>query len=83
VQGEIQFNLTEEWLEKLKKKNGLEILAGASQRTYLIVPDGNYFINPVKGEASKDIQYGRATAFLSLTKTLSKYVNSWRYHRRG
>ena len=49
---------------------GFEMLAGLSQRTYIIVPDGNYFINPEKGKTYDDIHYGRTNAFLSVTKTL-------------
>ena len=28
----------------------LDVLAGADHRTYIVVPDGNYFINPEKGK---------------------------------
>jgi outer membrane receptor protein involved in Fe transport len=72
VQGEIQFNLTEQWLAELREKTGMEMLAGASQRTYIIVPDGNYFINPVIGETYQNIRYGKTNAFLSLTKSFFK-----------
>jgi outer membrane receptor protein involved in Fe transport len=70
IQGEIQYNLTEQWLEKLRTNLGFEMLAGLSQRTYIIVPDGNYFINPEKGKTYDDIHYGRTNAFLSVTKML-------------
>ncbi len=70
VQGEIQFNLTEQWLSKLKGKTGLEMLAGLSQRTYIIVPDGNYFINPQKGEPYQNINYGKTNAFFSVADAL-------------
>jgi len=70
VQGEVQWNLTEEWLEKLKTKAGIDLLAGLSQRTYIIVPDGNYFINPEKGKTYQDIHYGRTNAFISVSKPL-------------
>ncbi|SHJ27914.1 iron complex outermembrane recepter protein [Hymenobacter daecheongensis DSM 21074] len=29
---------------------GLDLLAGADHRTYIVVPDGNYFINPERGK---------------------------------
>ncbi len=72
VQGEVQVNLTEQWLAGLREKTGMDILTGISQRTYIIVPDGNYFINPAKGDPYQDIRYGKTSAFLSLTEALFK-----------
>ncbi|HEV3250897.1 MAG TPA: TonB-dependent receptor [Puia sp.] len=69
VQGEAQIDLTEEWLSALKKRTGLEMLAGVDQRTYIIVPDGNYFINPVKGKEFQNIVYGKTGGFFSVSKT--------------
>ena len=68
IHAEAQFNLTEEWLSKFKKNTGLEMLTGADHRTYIIVPDGNYFINPVKGKEYQNIQYSKTGAFFSITK---------------
>jgi iron complex outermembrane receptor protein len=68
IQAEVQINLTEEWLAPLKKHSGLELLLGADHRTYIIVPDGNYFINPVKAQAYQDIHYGKTGGFFSITK---------------
>ncbi|MHA4809124.1 TonB-dependent receptor [Flavitalea flava] len=68
IHGEGQVNLTEQWLKGLKKKAGLDILAGADHRTYFIVPDGNYFINPVPGKTDQDIRYSKTGGFISLTK---------------
>jgi len=48
------------------------MMAGVDTRSYIIVPDGNYFINPVKGKEGKNIVYGRWGGFLSLNKTLLK-----------
>jgi len=72
IHAEGQINLTEQWLHGLKKTAGLEILAGADHRTYLIVPDGNYFINPLPGKTYKDIHYGKTGGFISVTKSLLK-----------
>ena len=70
IQGEAQVNLTEEWLAGLKKNAGLEILTGIDSRTYIIVPDGNYFINPEKGKTDENIVYGKTGGFVSATKNL-------------
>jgi iron complex outermembrane receptor protein len=70
VQAEAQWNLSESFLNTVKVKTGLEILAGFDHRTYIIKPDGNYFINPVKGKENDNIHYGKTGGFLSVTKTL-------------
>ena len=72
VHAEAQVNLTEQWLQGLKQKAGVEILAGADHRTYIIVPDGNYFINPVPGKPYSNIHYGKTGGFISVTKSLLK-----------
>jgi len=70
IQAEIQWNLTETWLNQLKKKTGLEVLTGFDHRTYIVIPDGNYFINPKQGKEYKKIVYSKTGGFLSLTKSL-------------
>ncbi|KAA2238497.1 TonB-dependent receptor plug domain-containing protein [Chitinophaga agrisoli] len=70
IQAEGQINLTEQWFPALKKDAGLEILAGADHRTYIIVPDGNYFINPAAGKTYTNITYGKTGGFVSVTKSL-------------
>ncbi len=72
IHAEAQVNLTGLWFLKLKEKTGLEILAGADHRTYIIVPDGNYFINPVPGKTYNDIHYSKTGGFVSVTKSLLK-----------
>jgi len=72
IHAEAQVNLTEQWLKGLKEKAGIEILAGADHRTYIIVPDGNYFINPVPGKAYNNIHYGKTGGFISVTRSLLK-----------
>lgn len=69
IQAEGQFNLSEQW-PALKEKAGLEVLAGADHRTYIIVPDGNYFINPSAGKEYTNITYSKTGGFISLTKSL-------------
>ena len=70
IQLEAQWNLAESLLANLKKKTGLELLAGFDHRTYFVNPDGNYFINPVKGKEYNTIHYGKTGGFLSVTKKL-------------
>lgn len=44
----------------------LDLLAGADHRTYLVVPDGNYFINPNPGKdpLSDDLTYSKTGGFV-------------------
>ncbi|MGZ8559327.1 MAG: TonB-dependent receptor domain-containing protein, partial [Chitinophagaceae bacterium] len=70
VQAEIQWNITEIWLAKLKKKTGLDILTGFDHRTYIVNPDGNYFINPVQGKEYNKILYSKTGGFVSVTKSI-------------
>lgn len=63
-----QWSLTEAWLSNWHKKTGMELLAGFDHRTYSIVPDGNYFINPVSD--SKNLTYGKTGGFLQVTQEL-------------
>ena len=72
VHTEGQVDLTKSWLAGLKKSTGIEILAGADHRTYIIVPDGNYFINPVAGKSYSNIHYSKTGGFVSVTKTFFK-----------
>ena len=36
--------------------------------TYIVIPDGNYFINPVEGKTYGNLVYGKTGAFISATK---------------
>lgn len=70
IHAEIQADLTQQYLSSLKDKAGIEMLAGLDTRSYVIQPDGNYFINPVKGKEGRNIIYGRWGGFLSVSKKL-------------
>lgn len=50
------------------KKAELQLLSGFDYRTYIIVPDGNYFINPV--DNGKNLTYGKTGGFTQLSKDL-------------
>jgi outer membrane receptor protein involved in Fe transport len=45
---------------------GLDLLAGADHRTYLVVPDGNYFINPNPGKdpLTSNLTYSKTGGFV-------------------
>jgi outer membrane receptor protein involved in Fe transport len=67
IDAEGQIDLTKNLLKALKG-SGLEVLAGADHRTYTIIPDGNYFINPIAGKSYSNIYYGKTGGFVSVTK---------------
>lgn len=66
--GEGQINLTESLLSSLHEKAGIEMLTGFDHRTYIIIPDGNYFINPT--EEGENLLYSRTGAFIQASKSL-------------
>ncbi|MBZ5858328.1 TonB-dependent receptor domain-containing protein [Flavihumibacter profundi] len=68
VHAEMQLNLTDSWLGKMKEKTGIELLAGGDHRSYIVIPDGNYFMNPAAGKEGKNIVYGRTGVYLSANR---------------
>lgn len=70
IHAEGQVDLTQDLLSNLKEKAGLQILVGGDHRTYIIEPDGNYFINPKAGKEYTNIHYAKTGGFVSVTKTL-------------
>lgn len=70
IHAEGQVDLTQGLLSSLKEKAGLQILVGGDHRTYIIEPDGNYFINPKAGKEYTNIHYAKTGGFVSVTKTL-------------
>ncbi len=61
-----QINLTQQLLRSFRNATGIEILTGFDHRTYIITPDGNYFINPT--EPDKNILYGKTGGFFQSSK---------------
>lgn len=53
------------WL--FPKNPDFQVMYGLDYRTYIIVPDGNYFINPV--EADENLRYWKTGGFVQATKT--------------
>lgn len=49
-------------------KIGAQLLSGFDYRTYIIVPDGNYFINPENND--ENLKYGKTGGFTQLSKDL-------------
>jgi len=47
---------------------GIQLMYGLDYRDYIIVPDGNYFINPT--EAGKNLNYWKTGGFVQATKVL-------------
>lgn len=68
LHAEVQVDLTQHYLASLKKKAHLEMLAGVDGRRYVIVPDGNYFINPDLQKSGKNLVYSQWGGFFSATK---------------
>jgi len=65
VHAEAQWNLSQ---NKYLQALNMELLVGADRRTYLIGSDGNYFVNPEKGNETKDILYAKSGAYASFSK---------------
>ena len=65
-----QINLTDELLSNLKKNAQVDLVAGFDYRMYIVVPDGNYFINPYKGHGYDNLVYSKTGGFVAATKQL-------------
>lgn len=70
IHGEGQVNISNAISPAFKKQTGLELLAGIDHRSYIIHPDGNYFINYTPGQAYKDMYYSKTGGFLQAAKEL-------------
>ncbi len=66
VHAEGQLNITKEFLPSFSRSTRLEVLMGADHRTYVIIPDGNYFINPE--EPGKNLLYNKTGMFLQVSR---------------
>lgn len=61
-----QINLTQQVLHSFREKTGVALLAGFDHRTYVIIPDGNYFINPT--EPGKKLYYSKTGGFIQVLR---------------
>lgn len=58
-------------LTKLKlEKHAIQLLSGFDYRSYIIIPDGNYFINPV--DTISNLRYNKLGFFTQFNKDLLK-----------
>ena len=67
VHAEMQWNLSQ---NKVLQDLKLELLLGADRRTYIIGSDGNYFVNPEKGNESQNIIYSKTGGYTSFSMKL-------------
>lgn len=65
-----QVNISQGISADFKKKTGLDLLAGFDHRTYIIHPDGNYFINYKPGHEFSDMYYSKTGGFVQAAKEL-------------
>ncbi|WP_343671168.1 TonB-dependent receptor [Chitinophaga sp.] len=65
---EMQHNLTDDIFTSLQTDHQLSIMYGADYRRYVVVPDGNYFINPENN--GKDLVYWKLGGFIQASKLL-------------
>lgn len=63
---EMQHDLSRDLLKELNNKFKLSLMYGIDYRDYVVVPDGNYFINPVKTGAN--LSYFKFGGFVQGTK---------------
>lgn len=66
---EAQLNLTADLLSNFKQATGIELLTGVDHRTYNIVPDGNYFINPEK--PGENLLYSKTGMFVQASRSFN------------
>ena len=63
-----QLNVTEQFFPSFRKHSGVDVLVGVDHRTYIIIPDGNYFINPT--DAGENLLYSKSGAFLQVSGSI-------------
>lgn len=65
-----QVDLSNLFPSGFKEKTGIDLLAGFDHRTYLIHPDGNYFVNYVKDHEFENFTYSKTGGFVQASKML-------------
>lgn len=67
---EMQHYLTDDIMKKISTRYKFSIMYGGDFREYVVVPDGNYFINPVKD--GNNLTYWKAGGFVQANKYFFK-----------
>ena len=70
VHGEAQVNISKAIGADFENNTGLQLLAGADYQSYIIKPDGNYFINPTAADQFSTLTYGKTGGFIQAGKNL-------------
>jgi iron complex outermembrane receptor protein len=70
VHSEAQVNLSKAIGGDFETSTGLQLLAGADYQSYIIKPDGNYFMNPTATDPFSTLTYGKTGSFIQAGKTL-------------
>lgn len=70
VHAEVQSDLSKLLGSRFKEDTGVDLLAGLDYQSYIIQPDGNYFVNPAAGRTSDTFSYGKTGGFLQAGKDL-------------
>jgi outer membrane receptor protein involved in Fe transport len=63
---EVQHDLSERLLRSIRTKYHFSLMYGLDFREYVVIPDGNYFINPVK--AGENLTYWKWGGFVQATQ---------------
>lgn len=64
LHGEGQLDVSKVLGADFRQNTGLDLLIGADYQSYIIDPDGNYFINPAEGRSFDSFSYGKTGGFV-------------------
>jgi len=70
IHAEAQADISKAIATDFSARTGLDLLAGADYQTYIIRPDGNYFVNPAQGKTFETFSYGKTGGFLQAGQNL-------------
>ncbi len=68
IQADLQWNASDYFLKSFKHWSGIDLIAGFDIRQNITYSDGNYFINPFKGQDGKPILYKKTGAYISMNR---------------